>query len=90
MAGSSATSRCAPGFAAAVKQAGLDGVSCHTLRHTFSTRYLEAGGAIHMLQQFLGHANITTTSRYLHATTAYGRESIELLGPPSQRQSPTA
>jgi integrase len=79
-------------FSRAVQKAGLTGVSPHTLRHTFATRYLERGGAVHMLQAFLGHADLTTTSRYLHATSEYGRQSIELLGEPDrhQRESPSA
>lgn len=37
----------------------------HSLRHSFSTRCLEKGLSIHHLQGFLGHSNISTTSRYL-------------------------
>ena len=39
----------------------------HSLRHGFATRCLATGMKIHYLQHLLGHTNISTTSRYLHA-----------------------
>ena len=35
--------------------------SCHTLRHTFTTRMCEAGVNIKVIQDALGHADISTT-----------------------------
>lgn len=35
--------------------------SCHTLRHTFTTRMCEAGVNVKVIQDALGHADITTT-----------------------------
>ena len=35
--------------------------SCHTLRHTFTTRMCEAGVNIKMIQDALGHSDISTT-----------------------------
>lgn len=37
----------------------------HDLRREFACELLEAGAALHDVQAFLGHGNITTTSRYL-------------------------
>ena len=44
--------------------------SCHTLRHTFATRLCEAGLNIKVIQNVLGHADISTTMDiYIHVTS---------------------
>lgn len=39
----------------------------HSLRHSFATRCLAKGLPLNFVQSFLGHANISTTSRYTRA-----------------------
>lgn len=39
----------------------LPDFSCHSLRHTFTTRCIEAGINVKVLQRWLGHDDITTT-----------------------------
>ena len=43
--------------------------SCHSLRHTFATRMCEAGVNIKVMQDTLGHKDISTTMNiYTEAT----------------------
>ncbi len=43
-------------------------VSFHTLRHCFATHLLEQGVNLRLIQQFMGHTSLKTTSIYLHLT----------------------
>src|SRR5882672_6688393 len=50
---------------ATCRRAGVRGLHFHDLRREFGSRLLESGADPHDVREFLGHANITTTSRYL-------------------------
>jgi integrase len=61
------------GFNAAVRKAGLVGVSPHVLRHTAAVHMVAAGRPMARVSQYLGHSNVQITEH------AYGRFAPEHL-----------
>lgn len=72
-------------YDAALERAGLRKLRFHDLRHTFGTRMI-AKADIRRVQEWMGHADIETTMKYLHyaprdADAALVAEAFEVTDP---------
>ncbi len=66
-------------WAIALRGAGLegrDGLTPHSLRHSFAVHFLEGGGAVTDLQQQLGHADLATTQIYAAGLSERRRATV--------------
>jgi len=61
----------------------------HILRHTFCSHLAMRGAPARAIQEVAGHADLTTTQRYMHLSPAATEEVIRLLdGGSANLQSP--
>ncbi|MFC1935122.1 tyrosine-type recombinase/integrase [Chloroflexota bacterium] len=65
---------------------GLEDFHTHSIRHKFATDLLERGADLKVLQELLGHENLSTTQVYLAVTSERMREAVDLLESPKKKR----
>ena len=69
----------------AFEDAGLNGkLATHSLRKSFAQRLYEESGDIYLVQELLGHRNVSTTQKYLGVNYATARQACESMAVDSQ------
>lgn len=63
----------------AQRAAGLQQSGVHILRHTFCSHLAMKGAPARAIQEVAGHADLTTTQRYMHLSPAATEDAIRLL-----------
>jgi integrase len=59
------------------RRGGIEDLHFHDLRREFVCRLLESSADLHDVRDCLGHAHITTTSRYLRSTPVRLAQALE-------------
>ena len=67
----------------AARRGKVQNSGVHVLRHTFCSHLAMRGAPARAIQELAGHANITTTQRYMHLSPAAVEAAIRLLDQPS-------
>jgi len=60
-----------------LEEAGIEGASVHTLRHTFATHHVAKGTSLRSVQEALGHESLQTTSVYVSLARKLMRKELQ-------------
>lgn len=70
---------CQRSFRSALKRAGISDFRFHDLRHCSGSLLAQKGVSLQVIQEHLGHSDISMTMRYSHLSDAAVREGIDKL-----------
>ena len=62
-------------------------VTPHVFRHTTALHLIESGNDISIVKDWLGHADIRTTSQYIEVSIERKRKALEKIDPPSNSET---
>jgi len=62
------------------RDAGLEGLRIHDLRHTFASHLVSGGESLYIVGRLLGHTQVATTQRYAHLADDPLREASDRFG----------
>jgi site-specific recombinase XerD len=60
-----------------LEEAGIEGASVHTLRHTMATHHVARGTDLKTVQETLGHASLATTTIYVSLAKTAMRKALQ-------------
>ena len=63
----------------ACRRVGLEGVTFHTLRHTYASWLVEAGVDLYTVKELMGHSTLSMTERYAHVGNGMLQNAVKKL-----------
>jgi integrase len=67
-------------WAAITREAGIEDMRVHDLRHSFASVLLSGGASLPLIGRLLGHSQVATTQRYAHLADDVERAAVERVG----------
>ena len=73
-------------FDSACEEAKIEGVTWHTVRHTFGSRLVMAGVPLNEVSELMGQKTLAMTRRYAHLAPEHKLNALERLVPKGTRR----